>query len=348
MDIFGKNKSETLKNAGGKVLFVVGIMAALSLVTWGAVQIPHMAPEAYKNLAAVVTNLTARFFPIGEDEGALLFTMPTRNAISDEPFVFSWVAAETGESSYTFTYACDDGFIFKIPGNFENEVIACDTPFAFTNTTGTLTLIPSSVNNRFLDIFITVASADGNTRGSALITVINQTVADSRSFLEQEIGIGSSDTAIEVIAPSFPAETETRIIGDETPFISDPNGKPDLIGYILAVGTIDADTDEFIATSSVDRSGVAAVRFEVRNIGTKDTGPWTFEATLPTTSTYTFRPSGVQQSLSPGERVEYTLSFDRLRRSSTGRVLINIDPKDELDEFTRDNNQIETTLSIIQ
>jgi hypothetical protein len=329
-----QNKRVALRDAGIRVLAAIGLVAVLAFATWGMVRVSEKAPVALVNLTAAVASLSSQFFPTSET-GELTFLMPTRNAVSGKPFTFSWGGNHAGP--YTFSYACRDGLTFEIPGGLsERETIACDTPFSFSNTTNTLTLIPSSAKNRFLDVAIAIETADELVSGSTIMTVVNESIAID--------GMGNDVVAVTPLQP----RTETEVIGVGTQTVSDPNGKTDLIGYLLAVGYIDENTNQFVATSSIERSAKAAVRFEVRNIGTKSSGEWNFKAELPTSPSHTYEPREIQQSLNPGERIEFTLSFDRVRRTETGVVVITLDPDTKLDEFTRVNNRIEAVFSIIQ
>jgi len=212
-------------------------------------------------------------------------------------------------------------------------------------------------SNRFLDVLVTFTATKGDqtVRGDVLITVINEELSDSHGTVFDALGGENTQVVPTQAVPGTPKK-ETQIIdGGATapgapaaiPIISNPNGKPDLSVRVLAVGTIDKETDQFIATSTVERAGKAAIRFEVTNIGTRSSGLWSFSSTLPTISTYVFRPSEQQNSLNPGDRIEYTLSFDLIKKADEGTITVDVDPGLKLDEITRDNNHAEATFSII-
>ena len=359
-------KVEALKTTGMKVLALVGFIAVLALLTWGSVQMARVAGENFEggfaNLTAAVTNITSRFFPAETVEAPLVetlaLTLATNNAISGEAFTFSWEARENESDTYAFSYACSDGVAFEVPGEANgSKEIVCDTPFKFINTTDTLTLIPRSENNRFIDVPVsinhTLISGEVIT-GNTLLTIVNEDITDSRSSLEEETG-STEEEVTTPITPITPAPVtpsrEIQTFGGTTPapVISDPNGTPDLSVRIISVGYINPDTKLFVASSSVNRrEHEGAVRFEVTNVGTKTSPEWTFEAALPTTPSYEYRPRGNQQALRPGDRIEYTLAFDRVRNADTGSIRIEVDPKDVLDEITRTNNEAKATINIIR
>lgn len=89
------------------------------------------------------------------------------------------------------------------------------------------------------------------------------------------------------------------------------DGLPDFIATIDAVGYLaTSSTDSFTATSTVPAGGRAAVTFTIKNIGTGTSGSWRFSASIPTQTMYTYE-SQPQQSLNPGDSIDYTLGFDQ-------------------------------------
>lgn len=355
-------KADRLKNTSMKVLALVGFIAILALLTWGAVQVARVASNGaeggFANLTAAVTNVTSRFFP-AEDTTTpqpaeeVVLTLSTNNAMSDEAFTFTWEARDEDADTYTFSYACSDGVTFEVPGELSvNKEIICGIPFEFINTTNTLTLIPRSENNRFIDVPVAISHilpSGEIATGETLITVVNEDVTDSRSSL----GGDAPTSGTPVVPTAGTPSREIQTFGEGTPttpvVVSDPNGTADLAVTILEVGIINPDTKLFVATSSVERrEHEGAVRFQVQNVGTKTSSAWTFEASLPTTPSYTYRPRGSQQALRPGDRIEYTLAFDRVRNADVGSIRIEIDPREVLDEITRANNEARTTINIIR
>jgi hypothetical protein len=91
-------------------------------------------------------------------------------------------------------------------------------------------------------------------------------------------------------------------------------------GYLTA-----ASTDAFVASTTVPYGDRPAVHFKVTNIGTNWSGTWTFNASIPTRPAYTFH-SPVQQSLAPGDSIDYTLGFDQAITGPDQVITITIDP----------------------
>lgn len=122
--------------------------------------------------------------------------------------------------------------------------------------------------------------------------------------------------------------------------VSDPNGDTDLELTILATGVLDRSRDrEFVERDEVDSNDTVAVKFQVKNIGTKTSEEWWYRAELPTDSGFTY-DSEEQLELKPGERMEFVLAFTDIEdNGGTAEVEIEIDPSRDLDESSRSNNR---------
>lgn len=93
------------------------------------------------------------------------------------------------------------------------------------------------------------------------------------------------------------------------------SGLPDFIVTINAVGYLATTSAEsFVATTTIP-SNRPAVNFTIKNVGTNATGPWRFRATIPTATAYLYE-SQPQQSLAPGDSIDYTLGFDQANRGA--------------------------------
>lgn len=89
------------------------------------------------------------------------------------------------------------------------------------------------------------------------------------------------------------------------------SGLPDLAVDIDAIGYLATNSAEsFIPSSTVPAGSRPAVRFIIENRGANVTGPWRWSAFIPTTSNSLFQ-SLFQQSLNPGDYIEYVFGFDQ-------------------------------------
>lgn len=121
-------------------------------------------------------------------------------------------------------------------------------------------------------------------------------------------------------------------------------GKADLSGRVLTTGFVDRTTGQFFESNSISQSSRAAVKFEIENMGSYPSGNFVFTADLPsTTNSYYTSPS--QNTLLPGEKREYTVSFDP-RYTGSNNVTIRIDQNSNVSESNENNNTITSTLYV--
>ncbi|OGG39763.1 hypothetical protein A2118_01825 [Candidatus Kaiserbacteria bacterium GWA2_50_9] len=115
--------------------------------------------------------------------------------------------------------------------------------------------------------------------------------------------------------------TSTVQIGSETA-VNTLSGLPDFVTTISAVGYLTtASADSFVASSTVPTGSRAAVSFSIKNVGANASGPWCFSATIPTHSSYLYQ-SQPQQSLNPGDSIDYTLGFDQAYRGADQMISV--------------------------
>jgi hypothetical protein len=114
-----------------------------------------------------------------------------------------------------------------------------------------------------------------------------------------------------------PAPTPKPVVTTVYPQ-SNPNGFTDLAVTTLGSGVL--RNGVFTFTAKYDRDLKNAIKFDIKNIGTKTSLPWSFETTLPSGQVY---ESAVQVALKPQEHVEFTLGFD-----------LNVDEDEDLVKIT--------------
>ncbi len=123
-------------------------------------------------------------------------------------------------------------------------------------------------------------------------------------------------------------------------------GLPDLTVTSLVTGYLtSADTASFIKSSTVPSGLRGAVKFTITNIGTNASGRFDFIATLPTSRSYTFT-SDPQDSLLPGERIDYILGFDRTSSGTKQTISVLVDSNNAVAESNNSNNSASATVDI--
>lgn len=125
------------------------------------------------------------------------------------------------------------------------------------------------------------------------------------------------------------------------------SGLPDLVTRINAVGYLATTSAEsFVASTTVPAGKRPAVNFTVENIGTNASGPWRFSATIPAQTVFLFM-SQPQQSLAPGDRIDYTLGFDQANRGPGQLISITANFDRTIGESNTNNNSASAQLTIL-
>lgn len=135
-----------------------------------------------------------------------------------------------------------------------------------------------------------------------------------------------------------PTKTTVYPVGTGTKPTPVLTGLPDLTVDIVATGYLtSSDTSTFTKSDTVPDDLRGAVKFTITNKGTNASGRFTFDAVLPTTRTYTFT-SDKQDSLLPGEHIDYVLGFDRARSGDDRVISISVDEDNDIKESNDSNN----------
>ena len=330
-----------------KALAIIGLVALLSGGVWAGTKVVQLAPHTF---LAAVQSLTSIFVPAGEREN-IEFTIDTHNLESEKEFILSWKHTTKHHGNYFFSYTCEEDVSVEAE-TIEGKYVAvpCGASFAILQDTNILPLTFISTRNRFVDVsvfisFIPNGTENASVQGSTTLTVTN-TKLSGTSLVKTD----HPDTEVKNPVQPLPGTPKNEVsaisgnTGGVSPVrISDPQGTPDLVVAIIATGFVDKTTNAF-TPGPVGENDRAAVRFQVENNGTKVSGEWSFIVDLPlSTGTYVYRPTETQTTLYPGERVEYTLGFDSINRSTaTAHVVINIDTEHVVSELNRSNNVAES------
>ena len=116
--------------------------------------------------------------------------------------------------------------------------------------------------------------------------------------------VATSTVATRPTSKPKPAPVQYRTVTTYKYPVSDPNGQIDLAATFVGVGTLNS-SGKFVVGELSD-NGQGAMQFVVKNIGTKTSGTWSFEATMPNGSKTS---SKTQQPLRPAESSTLTLVF---------------------------------------
>ena len=167
-----------------------------------------------------------------------------------------------------------------------------------------------------------------------------------------------SDATLTVVPPE--AATSTPVTSTSTPsVVPEPvvtavtpqpvvlSGLPDLAITFATTGYLTTtENDSFVASSTAPANTHPAIKFTVKNIGTNVSGPWRFSTVIPTQTNFIYQ-SPIQQTLRPGESIDYTLGFDHGQTGANQTISVTVNFDNAISEAHTDNNTIVTQLTIL-
>lgn len=309
-----------------KTLAIVGFVAVIMLGVWLAVQIVSLMPKAFSSLASIADG-------VYNYQDTVELEVTTQNSVvnSGSAFLVGWNKVPK-EGSYTFSYACTDGVSVDVRDDTGNEsVVSCGEMLHLGKDTASLEVTIASERRRFTDVAYTIGFVEeGHEEALAtshnMITVVNPSIPQSDVIAQQEDenDTNPEDTEEDVTEDNnqTPVEdTDTEDTAADVPLTpSEPEPYVDLAVTLVAVGELDANGN-FIKRASIDEDARGAFQFEVKNVGTKASGNWNFDATLTSGVVYT---SPAQASLGTQDRILFTLGYDDVGGSGVKRFGVNI------------------------
>lgn len=325
MKVGMENKQEReLGDAVKRILAIFAFVVVIAIGIFGSLALASAVPNVFSGMAAAVTSVFSGSETEPEPEEnptptnqSIVVSAP--GSVADgQTFTLSWGhTGKTQNGVYAFRYDCAEGLSFTFPTS--QAAIACGQPFVLDGT-GSIALVAASQTEPAQDAFLSI---DFIPEGQSVASVS-----------------GSATLSVTYTAP----ETNTGNGGGTTtttiPVTSDPNGYTDLTVRFVSVGAVNRTTGTFYPVSYPSRSSVTdriAVRFEVKNEGTKTSPQWFFRANLPTQQSATFN-SQAQTALRPGESIIFTLAFDGFINSTQGTASVTVDPSNYVTESNESNN----------
>jgi len=238
--------------------------------------------------------------------------------LSGTPTTISWTH-NAKKGSYVFTYECRTGTVIKVAQSDNSYTpLSCATAYAVSADGAHAIRVVPEVTNASLSVPVTI------------------TYRDEKSVA------GASGSANLNITFATPIETPSTPKKPTTGATSTTPKVPDLAVRMIGVGTLTNGT--YSAASTIRRGETIAFRFEVKNVGGAATGNWNFVANMPSTSNPSYS-SVTQQSLNPGDRIEYTLSFNNVITNG-GQLTLTVDPSNFVKEISELNNQLSYQVTI--
>ncbi len=347
------------KTKAVSIFAILGFALLLLVAIWSTVQVVKFVPRMFGGESFKLPSISLG----GSDK--LKLSLSELTVASGDPIDISWKFNSKKEGVMSFSYGCEPGFHFRLPADTGYTVLPCNAPYNIPSTDNSLTVIPVSDSNRYMDaaLAITFTDSDGKSvREVANITVTNEGVANSPDTMDKAAKATSTDatthqassgqatenkdlfaSTANTTATTPAATTQTIVTKQPVRYVtvpvapySNPAGTADLKLRILSVGAIDPYTGAFVPKGTVRTNERGAVQFDVTNTGDKASGSWTYSAELPTYPHYSYRGK-MQSSLMPGARATITVAFDKLARGQ-GAVTVNVDPYNAIPEKNESNN----------
>jgi hypothetical protein len=309
------------KEAFIKALAIVGFLCAIVLLVVIAVKVVTYIPSAFSSLASIADSVYNY-----QGEETLVVTTPSTVVKTDEGFAITW--KDMGKPGiYSFTINCIDGITADVRTK-EGDItsIACGESIDLAKDQTSLEIVIHTSKDRFTDVPYTLTFTPSDPRlesvtTSSRVTIINAsiptgtTVTDSENKPEETVTTEPTTKPEEtpvvttpvVTKPQEPTYIETPIYAIP---VSNPNGKIDLQVRLVGVGVVDGSS--FTLVPELEAGEAGAIRFAVKNIGTKTAEDWSFAAELPSDMSF---DSEDQKALKPNEEAIITLNFTGISRT---------------------------------
>lgn len=345
--------TEEQKSAVTKSFAIIGFVAAILFAVWLAVQVVSVIPSAFSSLASLADGVYNY-----REQSELVVANANSVVNVGEVTAINWSEAEI-EGYFTFSYKCTDGVAVNLHIGGEKVALDCNEAFDLEQT-HTIEISVESEKERFVDLAYTVTFNPevGQTIATdSKVTVVNQNISTS-SETEEDTVAETEETAEEEIveepAPEVAGENTTTNEGGLTAGTpttieeiiyaiptSDPNGTTDLAIKYLGVGILDTN-NRFIQAGSIQKDQTGAFQFEVRNIGTKTSEEWSYQAKLPAQIDYN---SSEQAPLKPNEKAVITIGFEGISQTGNEIFSVSIDTDEDTNAS---NNSFTWAITIVE
>jgi hypothetical protein len=307
------NSEQQRKESVLKSLAIAGFVGLIIVISWLAIQLVQVAPQAFSSLASLADSVY-RYEP------ATLTVMSNKSqTATDEPVIISWNTLDRA-GTFAFSYECIDGLALDMKdaqGTIKS--LTCDTSYNI-GSVQSLELIAMSEKTRFTDLayqidFIPSGKSEPFGSDTDTITVINDAISTNPVVVTPTTPTTTPATpetpvVVKPATPTTPAKPATPVVtkpvytevfGIPT---SDPNGTIDLVTSYAGAGSLEGAY--FRNLGLIDNDARGAIQFVVKNKGTKTSNSWTYVVKLPTGDTYT---SPSQVALRPSESAVITIGF---------------------------------------
>ncbi len=289
---------------------IFAVLGFALTVGYFSIQISKITPPTIARISRSAANVTESFI----HASTLTFSASKLRVASNEPFTLSWhrsgTASNAPEGSYSLYYPCTKTAYLEVERLGDRTLVLCNTIFT----------MPGQSNGATARIF-------ANPRETTDVPIVVMFTPNGASKANLQEQVTMSITGGSIPATLTASIEQARKLDPIGASIGKPIYIPgkgqDLALTILDVGYIDQKTGAYIASKNVHYKQRAAVRFEVKNVGTATSDTWTFSSNLPTSPAYNFT-SYTQNALKPGAAIQLTLEFNSIDRDEKVPVSITV------------------------
>ena len=274
-------------------LAIIGFVILVVVVVWGIFNIAKLSGFSFGNLFKSTPSVE--------------ITAP-HTASSGQPISLSWKSTSAAAGTYAFLYECKTGLSFATPGQTGTlNTIPCGTSIGVgSSTSATMTPVLALGTSTPIAFSVVFTPENGSAKitGSATLSIVPASVASAAMQ-----GATSSTAAA---SPAKPATAAQKSASGNGPLVAHTaSGPADLSVTIIASGYIDPSSGALLSNRAPQPGDVVGVEFDIANIGGSASGAYSFQAHLPTQSSYAYT-SPAQVSLAPGAHIVNTLRFTQL------------------------------------
>jgi len=146
------------KSKAVNIFAIMGFIILLLVGVWSTVQVVKFVPRLFGGKTISLPSISL-------GKGEIKMTLSAVNVKSGDEIDINWAYKTKKDGIYSFSYACKEGFHFKLKdaeatSKADYQVLPCNAPYNIPSTEESLTVIPVSDSNRFLDIGVALAFTD--------------------------------------------------------------------------------------------------------------------------------------------------------------------------------------------
>ncbi len=306
-----EEQKEAQKISAIKTLAIIGFITSIVLCVWLAVQLVRLVPSGFSSLASLVESINSR-------EKEFIVTTEKNIINSGELFTLTWTEMKR-EGTYTLSYVCMDGVSAEMQtASGDRTALACNTSLSLPEDSSETKILFRSEKRRFTDIPFSITytpsnDTDAATSKEGLVTIVNETYTEAVATAPVAPQATTTPSVAATTTKPTPKPTPVtyvpkRIVTTTYP-VSNPSGVSDIQVTYLGMGSWNEGSQTFTPQDTLEANSKGAIRFEVKNIGTKTSDSWKYEIELPDTESRLVT-SSFQESLKPNERAVIIVAFN--------------------------------------